>query len=529
MRPASTATAALATAALLPALAPTVADAAPAQPSWLGTTSWTTYADQATVGGRPTAVAYAPDGATAYEVRATADGARLVVLRQSATTGELTRVPGLPGCFSFPVSSGCTALPATPSAITDVVVDPDGGAVRLVGQGVMTLQRDRATGALTVPVPGAHGCLPSAGAAVCGAAGEPLRLRLAGGGRALALSPTRLLSLTVDPADRGLTPVAGPAGCLSAGPSEGCTPARGTGWSDDLAIGPDGRDAYAVGARTGTLTVLRARIGADGALTQPGGAAGLPLERPGTCAVGADDPCVPVTAILPRDGGHLYLTSPRAEDASRDTDRGDVLTRSATGDLTPAPCTTAAACPTLHGPATASVDGRQIYSTYRRTVSEAPRDGQFIQTWARDADSGRLTGRGSGTLLAIADGDAPYTQLVAGPTGRWLLTNSLEVLRRADTKPPTVTVRGIPGRCARGPVTVRITVTGARDPRRKVQASAYEEIGYDRGPDVAARSAKAARLTLRIPRRRGTELTLAVDVPGRLRNDVRVERAVRFC
>lgn len=529
-------------AAVLGAVVVVLAAAGPAsaesQPSWLGTTHWTDYFEPKGLGdGRPDAIAYSPDGRDVIAVRAsdeTSSRVRVVVVRQSSRTGRLTRLEGERGCLALPAAEGCRSLPPMPRGITQVVASPDGRAVHVVGEGVVTLARDPESGGLA-PLPGG-GCLPT-GARGCGGPGLATRLVQPTAARAVAMAGGRLVALGAL-ADGSLAPSPTPGACLSDLPSPGCVAGLVPGWSGQaLVASGDGRDVYAASAMTGTLVVLHARFTADGRLVEASPA----VTVPDACRVldgdgpGEFEDCVPVAALMAPDGRDVYVTSARHRLIADDDERRSTLLRrdGATGRLTRAACADDGDCPALHPPVAMSPDGDQLYATTYEVVSEAPREGAFVRTYARDADTGRLarkTGRDTGrdTSLVIADGDVPPRELRASPTGRWLTTDSLEVLLRRESRPPRIFVRNLPEGCARRSVRLRISVAG-RDAKRATRVSAFEVFGFDRGPDLAARRTRARAFHIRVPRRADSTVEVYVEAPGKARNDISATRTFRFC
>jgi len=265
----------------------------------------------------------------------------VLVLRRNRRTGELRQI----GCLTEGGQPPCVALRGAEDGLEEVVISPDGESV-YVGAGVevegrspssassiAVLDRDPVSGALT-QLEGPAGCLAPPGYPGC----EPAR-GLNERTSALALSPDgrnvylagmdafllageeeghpdgTLAVFQRDPGTGALTQLAGEAGCLAGTSREGCAPGRRLGSYPpnvpELAISPDGRNAYAIfetSSGPGGLGVYR-RNAATGALTElPGRRACLSAGGGGGCtrARAIEEPeAVTVSA----DGRNVYVTS----------------------------------------------------------------------------------------------------------------------------------------------------------------------------------------------------------------------------
>lgn len=528
--------------AVLPA-APAVAQAS--QSSWLGTTTFAAQAKLASLGDPPAAIAYSPDGRDVVLARTSGTSGerlRVVVARHDAATGRLT---ARGACLSFPASSGCTTIPDAPKGVFEVQVSADGRAVHLVGNGVLTLARDTASGALT-PIAGA--CLPAAGVARCqdGTTSLSLALPRTAGAPGYLADGTTLRLVTRDPATGVPAYATGPQSCLAdagAGTGTGTGPGAGAGAGTSVPAGctvapgagargirttSDGRHVYGTSVTGRDIVIVRAGVDAAQALT-PGPA----VTVRNACTT--DEECGSSEAFISPDDRHLYLSTPVDSFDATFSDAPPSYAIGADGTLAPVACPKRG-CGPLVRPVTFSPEGDQVYGlVFGSTSGETI--GATVQqvTYARDATTGILRAKDAYGTTQLGDviesTGAKPADLAASPDGRWLLTSDLEVLARRTVRPPTISVKGLPakGRCARRDVLLRITVSGAnRDPKRVTSADATfstSESGLSRGN----RRTRAKRFTLRVRRSPKGQMLVTITTPGKRYNDVTREVEFRFC
>jgi DNA-binding beta-propeller fold protein YncE len=207
-------------------------------------------------------VTLSPDGRFAYV--ANIDDA-VAIFSRNTSTGRLTQLPGTSGCIGEAGRDGC----ATGTGIYGshrLSITRDGrfaylGGKRAGGKGssVVEFRRNPATGALTE-----FGCFDEDSSDGC-TAGRDIR-----GAHAAILSPDEQTVYVAsdqeeggiavfhrDPASGALTQLAGPYGCLSPLPWEGCGTSRRMGGVHFVAISSDGRFLYAAGESSAALVVFR--------------------------------------------------------------------------------------------------------------------------------------------------------------------------------------------------------------------------------------------------------------------------------
>ena len=217
----------------------------------------------------PNKLSVSPDGRNLYVAGFAGNSVTAFAIDAA---GALTAVAG--GCVvNGPPASGCASGRALRGA-TDVTVDPAGTTVyvstdpSVAGESsISALTRDPATGGLT-PVAGPAGCVTASALAGCTVstdlAGVADITIGSGNGPLCAAVPStgRVLAFDRQPAG-GLVLRPGSAGCVSSGAVAGCATGRGFGGARGLASTNDGADVYVVGE--GIAELDRA---AGGSLTQ---------------------------------------------------------------------------------------------------------------------------------------------------------------------------------------------------------------------------------------------------------------------
>ena len=244
------------------------------------------------------AVAVSPDGRNVYV--AAADANAIVVFARDAATGALTQPGGAAGCIAVGGADGCA--PATGLVgPNSVAVTPDGRTVYATARdsnAVVAFARDPANGALSQV-----GCLSStdASCAPAGALGGADAVAVSADGTNVyvgAFSANAVAAFARDVTTGALTPV----GCVTAGGTEGCTPATGLQGVESVAVSPDGTSVYAAGALASTLYAFSR--GPGGALV-PQGCVG---QGGPTCSPGRSLQGLNAVAVSP-DGSALYATA----------------------------------------------------------------------------------------------------------------------------------------------------------------------------------------------------------------------------
>ena len=225
-------------------------------------------------------------------------------------TGLPTQISGTGGCVAASLS-GCANGNAL-DAPDWVTVSPDGANVYATSynsDAVVAFSRDPATGAIA-QLPGTAGCTTSAASAGACASGSGL-----GGAAQIAVSPDGADAYAVSYADGALTTFSRAAGgtltetgCLSNATLAGCTAAGNLAGAASVAISPDGGFVY-VAARTSQAVTIYGRNPATGALTALAGTNGCVSETgSSSCAAGNGLESPNSIAISP-DGLHVYVSS----------------------------------------------------------------------------------------------------------------------------------------------------------------------------------------------------------------------------
>lgn len=270
-------------------------------------------------------VTVSPDGRNVY-VAAAGAGGGVAIFRRDARSGALTQLPGVSGCVAED-TPGCASARGLANE-SAVAVSSDGRFAYVASEskfvnpgGVAIFSRDSATGALT-QLDGGAGCLTPAGAGGCGrlrglsegvasAALSPDGRNLYAGSPGQAGGPDAVAAFARDVTTGTLTQLEGTAGCVSAGGTHGCAPARGLASDPDaktapqdlqVAISSDGRHVYA-GAHA--AIAIFSRHNESGALVQsPGRRACVATGRREGCSIARGRPSAMV--VLSPDGHNAY-------------------------------------------------------------------------------------------------------------------------------------------------------------------------------------------------------------------------------
>lgn len=191
-------------------------------------------------------IAISPDGRTVYA--GGQDG--VLALARDAASGALARVPGTAGCIS--TWDGSCASDALLEWAEGVAVTPDGGQLIVSSQtrdAVVVYGRDRVTGGLSARTQ----CVNRTGAGGC------VTVPQLAGPRAVKVSPDGtdvyvtleaewgLSALARDPVTGALSARPGPSGCAVSDGSDGCQAAPGVEQPRGVAVAPDGRHLYVTG------------------------------------------------------------------------------------------------------------------------------------------------------------------------------------------------------------------------------------------------------------------------------------------
>jgi DNA-binding beta-propeller fold protein YncE len=245
-----------------------------------------------------TGIAMSPDGRNIYAAASTSRAVAALVRRRR--DGTLRQLDGTAGCVSEPAIDGCAAgrnLDVARAA----AVSPDGRNVYVVTQGgIAAFARDPGTGALR-QLDGEDGCVREDGALGCA------RARAVSDGRMLAITPdgrtlyavgadSAVAAFRRDRASGALSQLPGPSGCVKqAGfEPEGC--AEGRGLTKSRAVLVHGRSVY-VASEGEALTSQAAAVAVFRRERASGELRQMPAERGCLNADGAEG-CMPVRGLI---------------------------------------------------------------------------------------------------------------------------------------------------------------------------------------------------------------------------------------
>ena len=267
-------------------------------------------------------VQVSPDGKNAYAVATTSNA--LVVFDRNTTTGALTIKSGANGCFANATMGSCTVLTGQLSKPEALTISPDGKNVYVVastGGTLLTFDRDTTTGVLTQKAT-PFGCHSNAALETCIVVTNQLD-----GVGAVSVSPDgkNLYTVsTISPGDSNgvvttftrdpLSGVLESASCVSSIALAACTVSSnqfdlGTAASSQLALSPDGRNAYLNALSTRALLIFDRNL-TTGALTRKVGEAGCIANATlSTCTVLANYLPFPDSVTMSPDGANIYVTS----------------------------------------------------------------------------------------------------------------------------------------------------------------------------------------------------------------------------
>jgi DNA-binding beta-propeller fold protein YncE len=227
----------------------------------------------------------------------------VAVLRRKVRTGRLVQLRGPNGCVTV---QDCGSDRAQ---VYDVALDPRARNLYATTAAVAVFRQG---GGVVRQLAGAAGCVSHLGEGGCTAANSllgPYALAVSPNGAQVYVTATGSGAIGVlarDSRTGALSQPAGPLGCIRDGGGFGCASARYLNELDELALSPDGRNAYVTAL--GKLIVLR-RDRATGALSQLPGRAGCVAPVPPYVDCTSDRGLDAVTIAISPDGRHAYATS----------------------------------------------------------------------------------------------------------------------------------------------------------------------------------------------------------------------------
>ena len=389
----------------------------------------------------PRAIALSPDGDYLYEVGSQNE---LVMFSRDPSSGVLTWI----GCLTSPGSadSRCAGTANGLEAPGGIAVSPDGTSVYVTSgddSSIAWFSRDPSTGLVTQADSG-DDCISSdsdadpAGCSIDDAAGlvNPVGVTVSQDGENVYVSAGGLgpegdvAEFSRDPSSGALTQLASPDDCLGSADS-GCgdTSTTGFGGEEDIALSPDGHNAYLNSFSDSAVIELR-RDPSSGALSQlpaPNDCITSDSSNPGGCGNTSASALngVQGVAVSP-DGLDLYAASSGPADGSTGGafDAVDELYRNpVTGALTQAPAPFE--CLTENGGGCSTDNANGLGQPRRLTVSPdgtnvyvAGQEGTLVEL-ARAAPSADLSIEQNGAATAVTLGDQityTYTVHDSGPS-----------------------------------------------------------------------------------------------------------------
>ncbi|MEX0992802.1 MAG: beta-propeller fold lactonase family protein [Solirubrobacterales bacterium] len=278
------------------------------------------------------AVGVAANSTSVYVASTTSSA--VAVFDRHPVSGILTQQGGGAGCISEAGGSGCAEGDGLGSA-QHAAISPDGASVYVTGfssDAVAVFDRNTGTGAITQKA-GTAGCVSddgSAGDCVDGVALNGAQDVVVSGDNAsvyvAAINANGVTVFDRNTSTGGLIQKAGTAACITNSGAGGCTTGTALTFAYAVAIGPDGRNVYAVGNGAGSAVTLD-RVG--GALSQPAsGSCVSSSGSGGACAFGVGLGG-PEDVAVSADGQSAYVASSSSDAVAA----LDVL--KATASLTP--------------------------------------------------------------------------------------------------------------------------------------------------------------------------------------------------
>ncbi len=321
--------------------------------------------------GVATSVAVSPDGDNAYVVSETGDAVAVFDRRRN---GGLVQKPGRLGCISDTGEGPCvdgTALDR-PGSVT---ISPDGENAYVASRSSDAVAVfDRAEDGRLTQKPGATGCISDTGDAPC-AQGEALdvleSVTVSPDGENAYVASVSGVAVFNRAADGTLTQKRGAAGCISDSGAGSCEDGRALLGPSEVAVSPDGRNAYVASETSDAVAVFERRR--NGGLVQKAATAG--------CISGVGAPlCVDGKAV---NDAESVTVSPDGQSVYVAADLGDavaVFDRAPNGTLAQKPGT--AGC--LKEATDRCANGTALNGANEVTVSP---DGENVYVASRFSDA----------------------------------------------------------------------------------------------------------------------------------------------
>jgi DNA-binding beta-propeller fold protein YncE len=266
------------------------------------------------VGFGSRAIAISPDGRDVYVASSKSDA--IAIFSRDRKTGALTQPQGKAGCVAAKAAEGCAPALGL-FGPNSVAVSPDGRNVYATSRGsssIVAFLRNRKTGALRELPPSASGCISGLSLPGCTSARaltDPDVVVISPDGKNVyvgAFAGSAVVSFSRAGAAGALTQLAGTAGCVTEGATEGCAPGVQIGAIEGMAISRNGGAVYSAAAASSAVGSF-ARNRSTGALSQGTGTSGCVTDTTVTgCTVGYEFGGVNALAVAPK-GGDVYATS----------------------------------------------------------------------------------------------------------------------------------------------------------------------------------------------------------------------------
>jgi DNA-binding beta-propeller fold protein YncE len=252
----------------------------------------------------PFAIVVSPDGRNVYA--GSWAGQAIAAFSRNPKTGALRQLRGRAGCVTGAARAGCATGRALGN-VASLTLSPNGRFLYVgTTAGIAAFRRDARSGRL-VQLSGTRGCVTAAAVQGC-ARGRSLTGAAAvavdrGGDNLYAAGG----SVAVFGLDRGAPrQLAGAAGCINEGGTDGCAPARWLNGPASLAVSPGGGQVYA-SAEFSAAVAIFSRAGATGALTQRPGPLGCIRESTPVVCANARHLEHPGQLELSHDGANVYV------------------------------------------------------------------------------------------------------------------------------------------------------------------------------------------------------------------------------